>query len=323
MKIHKVLLLTLIVTLVLSVSAEAGKGRGNSGNSRSQVASGPSRVSAPTFRSGSGARFNRGGTIAPSQRFSSIGTRSTSTAFRQHYINSSGRAAIGQRQFAPGTIRRGNGLAPVEHSQRLRTMQRDRFADSPNNRENQLGETQNHRSERLNQFENRRGDHTNSIGNRDLTPGRNHVFAQRSANWRRNWDRSCDHWWQGRRCRFINGSWFIFDLGFIPWFGFPYDYYALDYYPYQAGYDSGVYDGGDPNYYGQGGYDSSGADSTVAAAQERLARAGYYRGEIDGVFGPETRRAIMRYQSDNGLRVTGYLTTDTLQSLGLRRVASY
>ena len=61
------------------------------------------------------------------------------------------------------------------------------------------------------------------------------------------------------------------------------------------------------DYYGQGAYDSSEqyADSTVATAQEQLARQGYYRGEIDGIFGPETRRAVTRYQSDHGLRVTG------------------
>ncbi len=64
------------------------------------------------------------------------------------------------------------------------------------------------------------------------------------------------------------------------------------------------------------------ADSTVATAQEQLARQGYYRGEIDGVFGPETRRAVTRYQSDHGLRVTGSLNTDTLHALGFPRVAN-
>jgi peptidoglycan hydrolase-like protein with peptidoglycan-binding domain len=63
-------------------------------------------------------------------------------------------------------------------------------------------------------------------------------------------------------------------------------------------------------------------DSTVAAVQEQLAQQGYYRGEIDGIFGAGTRRAVVRYQSDHGLRVTGNLNADTLQALGLRRVAS-
>ncbi len=177
-------------------------------------------------------------------------------------------------------------------------------------------------------FQNNHDNHVGSVGNgnRGLAGGNNRVFAQRSADWHRDWDRSCDHWWRGHRCRFVNNSWFIFDLGFFPWYGYPYDYYASDYYyPYQYGYDSGVYEGAD--YYSQGAYESSDQNEfsdrgTVAGAQERLAREGYYGGAIDGVLGPATHRAILRYQRDHGLRVTGYLTTDTLQSLGLR-VAGY
>ena len=106
------------------------------------------------------------------------------------------------------------------------------------------------------------------------------------------------------------------------WYPYGYGYYPFDYYPYD--YDPGVYEGGDADYYGQGAYGSSeqSADSTVAAVQEQLARQGYYRGEIDGILGAETRRAIMRYQSDYGLRVTGGVNTDTLRALGLPRLAS-
>lgn len=234
--------------------------------------------------------------IAPSQRFSSIGMPSTPTAFRQHYVNSSGGASIGQRQFRPGAFNRDNRLARFQA------------------RENRLRTIENHSGER-----------TGATGNsRGLSAGRNHVLARRSADWHRDWDRRGDHWWHGHRCRFVNGSWFIFDLGFVPWYGYPYDYYASDYY-YPYGYDPGVYEGTNADYYSQGSYDSSdqSTGSTVAAAQEQLARQGYYRGEIDGVFGPETRRAIARYQRGHGLRITGDLTTDTLRSLSLERVASY
>src|SRR5437879_6026409 len=85
------------------------------------------------------------------------------------------------------------------------------------------------------------GGSNRTVGN--ISPGHNHVFAQRSADWNRNWDRRRDHFWNGHRCRFVNGSWFIFDIGFFPWFGWPfYDYYAYDYYPYGHPY---VY--GDPS----------------------------------------------------------------------------
>ena len=153
---------------------------------------------------------------------------------------------------------------------------------------------------------------------------RNHVVAQHSANWHSDWNRSRDHWWHGHRCRFVNGSWFIFDFGFDPWW--PY-WYPYGYYDYPYGYDPGYYNSGEyqgEEYYDQNNYGSSDQynGSTVAAAQEQLARQGYYRGAIDGVFGPETRRAIERYQSSHNLRVTGYLTTDTLDSLGLSREAA-
>ena len=161
-------------------------------------------------------------------------------------------------------------------------------------------------------------------GSRGLAERTNHVFTQRSANWHRDWDRRCDHWWHGHRCRFVNGSWFIFDFGFVPWYGWPYDYYPYDYY-YPYGYDPGIYEGADSNYYSEGNYYPSdqSTDATVAAAQERLAREGYYHGEIDGVPGPETQRAIIRYQSDRSLHVTGYLNSETRQSLGLRRTVRY
>jgi hypothetical protein len=313
MKTHKVLLLALIISTALSVSAQAGNHRGNSG---SHVAAAPARASAPTFHSASGSQFNGGRMIGPSQRFSSIGMGSTPTAFRQHHINSNGGASFGQRQFTPEALNRGSGLARFENNRA-----RDLGAIQ-NNGENHIG------SGNLGIIRNNHGNQVGSIGNgnRGLAGANanNHVFAQHSAGWHRDWDRHSDHWWHGHRCRFVNNSWFIFDLGFFPWYGYPYDYYASDYYyPYPYGYDPGVYEGA--NYYGQGAYESSDqyTDSRVAAAQERLAREGYYRGAIDGILGPATHRAILRYQSNHGLRVTGYLTTDTLQSLGLRRVANY
>ncbi len=185
-------------------------------------------------------------------------------------------------------------------------------------------------SRTLNHRENRLNRNGNNLGNRFVNRGSNaaqeRVFARRSAGWHRDWDRNHDHWWNGHRCRFVNGEWFIFDLGFDPYnywypYGYPYGGYGYNYYPY--GYDAGVYEG-DVDYYSQGVYDTSdqSTDSTVASAQAQLAKQGYYRGKIDGVFGPETRRAIVRYQSDHDLSVTGRLNADTLRTLGLPQVAS-
>jgi hypothetical protein len=267
-------------------------------------------------------------------------TMRSTPQFSQRHVMSGGNAPIARRQFTPRTLseRTGNGVA---HFQNNRPIQTNRF-----------GGMQGQRANRVAQFGTGGGNRT--VGN--ITPGHNHVFAQRSVDWNRNWDRRNDHFWNGHRCRFVNGSWFIFDIGFFPWFGWPYcDYYAYDYYPYGSpygygygypygsgyGYDSGTYGGSyyggqngyDSSNYDQGGYDSSYNDrsgngsydqatnSPVADAQDRLAKAGYYHGQIDGVLGPETRHALVRYQSDKGLEPSGNLAPDTLRSLGMQRVA--
>ena len=48
-----------------------------------------------------------------------------------------------------------------------------------------------------------------------------------------------------------------------------------------------------------------------------LTQLGYYNGPVDGIFGPTTRDAVAKYQIAKQLNVTGSLSPDTLQSLGL------
>ena len=297
----KLLTVALLASAALIVPVQGGGHHGGGGNLGAGAA-GPARSGGGrSFGSMPMQSFGGGRMIYSGQRFSSTGFRSPrSMEFRPHYVNSNVGASIGARQFARGNIHRGNDVA--------------RFSNRGNRTIANLR---------------REGNGVGQVRNGNNLPGnwRNRVFAQHSANWHRDWDRSRDHWWHGHRCHFVNGSWVIFDFGFDPWWPYwwyPYDYYGYDYYPYSYGYDpdydSGVYQG--EEYYGQNGYADQYNDPTVAAAQERLTQQGYYRGEIDGVFGPETRRAIASYQSNHGLRVTGALTKDTLQALGLRRVAS-
>jgi Putative peptidoglycan binding domain len=283
----------LLASAGLIAQAKAGghNGGGGGGSFAASQAGGRAHP-APALHSAPGGNFGGGRFMGPGQRFSSY---HAPVAFRQQRFGGSDRAFARSPQFATGTANR-------------------RF-DAPR--------MLNHRESRLTRSGNYSG---NRFENRGSNAAREHVFARRSADWHRDWDRHHDHWWHGHRCRFVNGEWFIFDTGFYPYdywypYGSPYDEYAYDYYPY--GYDAGAYQD-DANYYGPGVYGSSdqNADSTVAAAQEQLARQGYYRGEIDGIFGPETRRAIMRYQTDHGLRVTGLLSLDTLHALGLPRIAS-
>ena len=341
MKTHKVLFLALLVSASLAVSVEAGDRRGNNG--RSQAAPAGARSSGQSFSSGSGFRYGGSRTIGSSQHFSSMGVRSTSFPRlrdqRSTTFNPGGNVgSFSQRRFTPGTFN-GTGAA-------------NRFVRSGNN--NNLGTIQGTGGSRFSN--NNRGFNRTGTGQ--------HVFARRSANWNRNWDRHSDHWWNGHRCRFVNGSWFIFDFGFVPWYGWSYyDSYPYDYYPYgyggygygAYGYNPGVYD--QSNYYDQGGYNYNGQSNyydqgnpnsydqggnnyndqsnsynqgrnrsasydqstavTVADVQDQLTRAGYYHGKIDGVLGPETRHALLSYQSAKGLRMTGSLTVETRRSLGL------
>jgi hypothetical protein len=298
----------LLASAALIAQTRAGNQHGGGGgNFAAPAHASPGHAAASGFQSAPRGNFGGGRMIYSGQRFSSAGMHApSSAAFPQHYINSNGPSSIRARQFTPGNITRGNPLNRSGNNPRL--------AQSGNRigRDNRAIEN-----------------HANSgqirHGNNLPANWRNHVVAHHSGDWHRDWDRGRDHWWHGHHCRFVDGSWVIFDLGFYPWWPY-YDYYPYDYaadpYTYDSGYDSGGYQG--ETYYDQNGYESSdqSIDSTVAAAQEQLARQGYYRGDIDGVLGPETRRAVAHYQSRHGLRVTGALTTDTLRALGLPRVAS-
>ena len=53
------------------------------------------------------------------------------------------------------------------------------------------------------------------------------------------------------------------------------------------------------------------------AVQAQLKKLGYYGGEVDGVVGPGTQKAIAKYQAAEGLAVTGTITPALLKSLGI------
>ncbi|PYJ00821.1 MAG: hypothetical protein DMF00_06740 [Verrucomicrobia bacterium] len=124
----------------------------------------------------------------------------------------------------------------------------------------------------------RNGNHFRNGNNQLRRDWQTHVFAHVSRNWHGDWNRNCDHWWNGHRCSFINGSWVIFNLGFSPWwpsyypddyyydYGFPNDGYGSSTYgydyPYSYNYDPGdnqgqtYYDQNSDPDQSQGYYDS-------------------------------------------------------------------
>jgi hypothetical protein len=271
----KLLTAALLASAALIAQAQAG---GHAGGGSGGGFGGGRSGGFSSFHGAPMGNFDRGGMMYSGPRFSAPGS-----AFHSYYGGAYAGRSIGSRQFSENITR----------STRVASATGDRRIGNSSRAGSSSGQIQSGRNLPSN--------------------WQNHVVAQHSANWQRNWNRNRDHFWNGHHCRFINGSWFVFDFGFYPWwpYGYPYDYYGYGYYP--GDYYPYDYDGGD--YYGSS--DQS-AGSTVAAAQQQLARRGYYRGEIDGVIGPQTRRAIARYQSSHGLEVTGALTPDTLEALSER-----
>jgi hypothetical protein len=61
--------------------------------------------------------------------------------------------------------------------------------------------------------------------------------------------------------------------------------------------------------------DAQMTDADRRRVQTALARLGYYDGQVDGVFGPDTRAAIRRYQHELHAAMTGQLTADQANKL--------
>lgn len=169
-----------------------------------------------------------------------------------------------------------------------------------------------------------------TAAHRGLNGRTDHIAERHNGNWwHRDWDRRHAHFFHNRFFVFDNGFWCGLDAGFFPWDYLP--YYAGDYYPYDyytdiqpdyntapaSAYPYGYYTGVQPDYNTAADNGAPVADPTVEAIQERLAQLGDYNGPVDGIFGPTTRDAVAKYQIDNQLDVTGSLSPDTLQSLGV------
>jgi putative peptidoglycan binding protein len=349
----KFLSVALVASAAMIAQANPGAYRAGGGGVRGGAVAHAAPAARAPARAGGFSSFHSmparsfGGMTYPRQRYSSFGMRS----YRP--------AAFRQPSIYPNrvTITRSGPYTAATIGQPIQSNRFPRFATYRNPAATSVWNQRNTGS----QFRN--GNNFRNGSNHLRADWQKRVFAQRSGDWHRDWDRHSDHWWNGHRCCFINGSWVIFGIGFDPWWqysGYYPDYYAYgspysgynypysDYnYPYSYDSQPGYYDSGDYQgqmYYNQNSYpdqsqdyydstvyqpdayyDPNGYDdqsysnySMVVAAQERLAREGYYHGESNGAFGPEMRQALWRYQRSHGLRVTGYLDTDTLGAMGLR-----
>ncbi len=128
---------------------------------------------------------------------------------------------------------------------------------------------------------------------------------------------------RGGRYFFFGGVPYFFPFDDFA-FGFGYPSYAYDWgYPYPGyapdgaapyGYDAdGAYQGTIANGPGPGGPN---APSLPTIVQQQLAKRGFYKGAIDGKFGPATKSALSRFQHQNGLQETGRIDEPTLMALG-------
>src|SRR6266700_2461473 len=186
----------LLASAALIAQAKAGGHHGGGGGGFAMAAHpAPAQHAAPAFHSGPRGNFGGERFMAPGPRFSSY---QAPMAFRQQRVGGSDRAFAPSRQFATGTLNRSNRFARFSNGG-------NQAITNPRGERNDAGQVRS--------------------GSNLAADWRNHVVTQHSADWQRNWDRSRDHWWHGHRCRFVNGSWFIFDFGFYPYdYWYPYGY---------------------------------------------------------------------------------------------------
>jgi Putative peptidoglycan binding domain len=119
-------------------------------------------------------------------------------------------------------------------------------------------------------------------------------------NYRREWHNR--GWWRDHynRIEFVLGGWWYWDAGY--WYP-AWGYAPNAYYPYYG-----------PIYTG---YANLTPYQATVQVQIQLQRDGYYYGAIDGIPGPETRRALAEFQADHGLAITSAIDEPTLATLGL------
>jgi peptidoglycan hydrolase-like protein with peptidoglycan-binding domain len=99
----------------------------------------------------------------------------------------------------------------------------------------------------------------------------------------------------------VGGGYYYFDKGYwYPGWGYGPQH---EYYAYEA-----------PIYVGKRAVPP---DQVIAKVQAVLQRMGHYKGEVDGLLGPLTRRALTAYQADNGLIRTAVIDEPTLDALGM------
>jgi Putative peptidoglycan binding domain len=100
-----------------------------------------------------------------------------------------------------------------------------------------------------------------------------------------------------------------FSFGGPIWYDYP--FYGHDY-PYYGYYDNNAADHSDGQF---SAAEATSSQGTIIAVQQKLTQLGYYHGQVDGLIGPQTERAIRWFQSVDKLPVTGQINDPTLKAL--------
>ena len=201
-----------------------------------------------------------------------------------------------QAEVSQGTVRGGN---------EGRRNRRNRGNWTGNNNESGNWRNDGNDGDGNRDWRNRDGDGNRNWRNND---GNNNNWSNRSDRWRRrhgNWNRGRQNrsWYRNNFTRFA-----LFGGGYYYWnSGYWYPAYGYDPYYSNYTYDAPIY-----------AYNDQNPGEVVANVQSELERRGYDTGGVDGTYGPATRSALIRYQSENGLEPTGEIDEDTLSSLGLQ-----
>jgi hypothetical protein len=131
---------------------------------------------------------------------------------------------------------------------------------------------------------------------------RSNTFTYQQARSRFNRQHHDRSWWRSHYSRialFAGGYYYWNDGYWFPAYG--YDPYYTTY-----SYDEPIY-----------GYNNLDPGQVIVNVQSALQEQGYYRDEVDGLIGPNTRAALSNYQRDHGLPVTAAIDGPTLEALGL------
>ena len=164
----------------------------------------------------------------------------------------------------------------------------------------------------------RDGGNRNWDGNRDRGDrhgdANHHHGGNRHRNWHErhrddpNFDRNHRRWhnrewWRRNYTRFA-----LFGGGYYYW-NSGYWYPAYGYHPSYSTYS---YDA--PLY----GYNGLPPGQVIAMVQTQLQQRGYYDSAVDGTYGPRTEQALLNFQADAGISMTGEIDQDTLSALGFQ-----